>query len=46
MDGQLESSLNNKQTYYNNVYVAASFAYEDREKTNKKRVRLKKWLVK
>ena len=37
MDGQLESSLNNKQTYYNNVYVAASFAYEDREKTNKRK---------
>lgn len=37
MDGQLESSLNNKQTYYNNVYVAASFAYEDREKMNKRK---------
>lgn len=37
MDGQLESALNNKQTYYNNVYVAASFAYEDREKTNKRK---------
>ena len=37
MDGQLESARNNKQTYYNNVYVAASFAYEDREKTNKRK---------